>query len=160
MRRLWIQLAFISLVAFSASAQHKTFFDVKTKLSEKSDLAPAKAACVILLSRSDWAGVTEVGETYSLWLKNYRRMKEGDKVRVKLDVEIHTPSMIRSGKLLATEGVDVLYDPHEEPDADLSFWVAFRRHVKNTSRDMENEGMTVGMRVVETVREMVKSIKQ
>lgn len=143
-----------------AAAQPKTMFDVKTKLSEKTDLAPAKVGCVILLSRSDWAGLAEVGETYSLWLKNYRKVKEGDKVRVKLDLEIHTPSMIRSGKVLASESLDVVYDPQEEPVADSGFWNAFRGHIKNTSRDIENEGMAVGKKVVETARLMVNTIRR
>ena len=160
MKSILYLFVFVLLTSALAGAQPRTLFDVKTKLSEKTDLAPAKAGCVILLARSDWAGVAEIGESYSLWLKNYRRVKEGDKVHVKLDVEIHTPSMVRSGKLLASECIDVIYDPQEEPTADSNFWSAFRRNVKNTSRDIENEGMTVGQKVVEAVHLMMNSIKR
>lgn len=160
MKVIFCCVVLILLRSIPAGAQPKTLFDVKTKFAEKTDLAPAKAGSVLLLGRSDWAGVTEVGETYSLWLKNYRRAKEGDKVHVKLDLEIRTPSMVRSGKLLASESVDVLYDPEEVPVADSSFWDEFRKHVKNTSRDMENEGMGVGKKVVETARIMLHSIKR
>jgi len=83
-------------------AQDRIAFDVKINLSEKVDLAPVEVGTTICLTQSDWANVRETGEEYSLWLKEYERIKEGKDTRAKLTVELRTPALLRSGRLIAT----------------------------------------------------------
>ena len=71
--KIIVILVLSSSILFTSEINAKTYFDIKTKLSEKTDLMAAKAGTMIFIMASDWAGIKEVGEDYSLWLKNYKK---------------------------------------------------------------------------------------
>lgn len=139
----------------TTSGQGRVAIDVKTKYGEKTDIAVTKAGSITLLRRSDWADVQEVGETYSLWLKNYTKASENGSVRVTLDVELRTPSMFRSGKLLDTRRIEVTYDFREER-SDPVFDESLGREIRNASREARAEAWAVGKEVVKAARYMVE----
>lgn len=93
---LWVFI----LLTFSTQihAQDHIVIDVKTSVSGKVDLAPVEIGTTVCLSQSDWADVSEVGEDYSLWLKNYERIKRGKDTEAELSVELRTPAFLWSGE--------------------------------------------------------------
>ncbi len=80
-------LSLLLITPVTATAEIK--FDVKTKLHEKIQLHLIKLAVVQLINESNWAKVKDLGEDYSLWLKNIKRGLNGELIIVELDVEIH-----------------------------------------------------------------------
>ncbi len=154
-------LIIISILLFplQSSAFQKTYFDVKTKFSEKTDLTVAKNSAIIILRQSDWAGVKEYGEDYSLWLRNYEKRKSGDRITVSLDVEIRTPALVRSGKLLKSSRVNVSYNLDEEWKGIDSISKAVKQALKSETEDIKKEALFVGEAVVNKVYDMLKELE-
>lgn len=151
-------------LAFPAHAQEPVAIDVKTAATAKADVAPAEVGTTVCLVQSEWATVREVGEDYSLWLKRYERIKEGQDVRVEMDVELRTPAMIRSGSLIAERPVSaVLPGPGEEPSPSLrkrlDDFEAFRKALTGKLADaadaVRTEAMTLGPCICQAARSMV-----
>jgi hypothetical protein len=109
--RLASLLLLIALLdARAACAQHRTTsLDLKTKFSEKLDLSAAKNGALLLLMESDWAGVTEFGEDYALWLRHPVHERRGDSIVVTLDAELREGSLFEEGDLLASRRITVAY---------------------------------------------------
>lgn len=102
-------LSLILITPVTATAEIK--FDVKTKLHEKRQLHLIKLAVVQLINESNWAKVKDLGEDYSLWLKNIKRGLNGELIIVELDVEIHGPAIISEGVFIAGRHLSIPYDP-------------------------------------------------
>ena len=147
------------LFMFQVHQDKKIYFDVKTKLAEKSDLTAGKIGTIIFLVESDWAGVREIGEDYSLWLKNYRRKKVKDIVIINLDVEIRTPSMFTSGSLLKSKTIKVAFRAEDDWSGVRSIRDAVERKMRNKSRELQKEALFIGENVVKTAHELIKQIK-
>ncbi len=106
----------LALSAGRAAAQQNdpVTFDVKTRFSEKLDLAPAKNGAVLILMASDWGGVREYGEDYALWLHDIRRTHNGDSITVTLQVELRAASLFGQGTLLGSRSISAVY--HRQDD--------------------------------------------
>lgn len=91
-----------------------TTLDIKTKLSEKADLAPAKSGLILYLKQLPKIKITETGEDYSVWLRNYNSEKKDDDITVSLDLEVRTPAAIRTGRLLEKKSMKVRFKDGEK----------------------------------------------
>ena len=91
------QLSFaIFLLACVSTAQLK--IDLKTPVEDKEKLKLAKAGLGAFLRQADWAHVVNVGEDYSVWVKNLKRRFKGNILHFELDLEIKTAADLTSGK--------------------------------------------------------------
>lgn len=90
-----------SLPSFS----QKVLLDVKTHFSDKSDLHFIKLATIHVFDTSTWARTVEIEEDFSLWLNNLKRIVHNDTAFVSLELELHSPSFINEGQLLAKNHV-------------------------------------------------------
>lgn len=88
----------------------QVYFDVKTTLQEKKEIKIIKSAIMASLKESDWAGITEFKEDYSLWLKNMNRKTIGNNIQTSLIIEVRTPSFLNQGKLLNDIFIEVEFD--------------------------------------------------
>ena len=152
-----IILAYLFLIQ-PIFGQSKVLFDVKTKRAEKMDLLPIKTATVILLLKSDWASVVEIGEDYSLWLKEYERKKVGDIISVKFCVELRTPAMLRSGSLLQSEKIEFSFKSIDEWNEVTTVREAIKQELKNFSGEIQTEAILGGEKVVNIIIKMVNRL--
>ncbi|MCA0447304.1 MAG: hypothetical protein LCH54_13855 [Bacteroidetes bacterium] len=144
----------ILLFSFSVFAQSPVILDIKTKFSEKIDLAPAKTGTILLLSQSDWAVVRDFGEKYSVWLTNYKREKKGTWYSVSLTIELRTPSMIRTGALLETRTVSVSVDG-TETEISSDFFEKLKNEMKGKSDELVKEGAALAPEIVTEIKGMI-----
>ncbi len=158
MRSFILFISIIILLVINAVnyAQVKTYFDVKTKFYEKSDLSPAKIGTIIFLTQSNWGGVREVGEDYSLWLKKYERKKINKTITIQLDVELRTPAAIRSGSLLSSQRIEVSFKAEDDWKGVNSIQDAIRREMSNKSREIQKEALFVGEEIVNVAYSLIK----
>lgn len=85
--------------------------DVKSSWGVKQKVRFAKQGVTVAIDAVDWARATEFGEDYSLWLRSLERRKEASGVvRVRLSLEIRTPTFLGRGELLSAERVEIRYD--------------------------------------------------
>ena len=112
MRIALVMLVFVSGVL--GQGPEKVILDVKVPLEATADLAPAQAGLTMFLMRSDWAVVSELGEQYEVWLKDFDRRKNllGMQV-ITLLVEIREPALMRKGNLVKQLEVTIRYWPGE-----------------------------------------------
>jgi hypothetical protein len=116
----YLILVFVLILNSQPAAQGKIFFNVKTKLIEKAKLTHIKNATEYKLLKTEWSGVTELGQEYDLWLKNYRKTESGNNISVRLDIEIRRPGYLKAGELIFTKEIEVSFDVHkdyERPEA-------------------------------------------
>jgi len=149
-----IMLLIHSFIIVSASP--KIYFDIKTGLSELADLLPAKVGIAIFLEQSEWAGIREFGEDYSLRLKNYEKRKENNLITVSLDVEIRSPSFIRTGALLKRRRMFVIYRPEDDWTGVDSVRDAVERELDNTTKELRKGALYIGAEIIKYLEELKK----
>jgi hypothetical protein len=121
MRRFVRQcVVIVGTVVFSSSVLAQVLIDVKTKFSEKKELHFLKLALMTSLDTTGWARTSEIGEHFSVWLKNYRSWGSGDSICSECDLEIHPPSLLTEGECLNASHLLVGFDtsglaPNLEP---------------------------------------------
>ena len=153
---------FILVFGFAALAysQNKVFLDVKTPFAEKNNLIPAKAGTVYFLHQSKDLGVREVGETYSLWLKNFKSEQKGRRVFIGYDIELRSPAMIRKGRLLASDKVRVSYSLDEKPDGKaFDSFEHFKKQIKKLSNQLMLEGYYCGQETMRVARQLIREVR-
>jgi|GEM_PF-2840538 len=111
MRRFHFFLAFSLLLAVTTGSAQGIALDVKTRWSEKNDLAAVKYGVIASIERLGRWSVVEFGEDYSLWLTGLQRSQRGDSVLVAMTLELRTPSLVRSGEVLQSRTVRIAYTP-------------------------------------------------
>ena len=121
------------ILIINSFAQTKIFFDVKTKLFEKPKLTYIKNAVDLLILESDWASVTEVGENYALWIRNYKKQEDESSVTVNLDIEIREPRSWAEGKLLDSEHIKVIFGYQEDIQRVSNHYELFKQKFHNLS---------------------------
>ncbi|MEK6565272.1 MAG: hypothetical protein AABZ41_01050 [Bacteroidota bacterium] len=89
-------LSTIFLLTCISAAQLK--IDLKTPVQDKEKLKLAKAGLGAFLRQADWAHVVNVGEDYSVWIKNLKRRFKGNILHFELDLEIKSAADLTSGK--------------------------------------------------------------
>lgn len=102
-------LLFTLLPLAGLSAQ--VALDVKTPWNVKEKIRFAKQGVNAALDASEWGRRTEFGEDYSLWLRSLERRRAGEGVSVRLAFEIRTPAFLGRGDLIASDQVEITYNP-------------------------------------------------
>lgn len=92
-------IAAFYLIQIASSAQIK--IDVKTPQEDKEKLRFAKAGLGAYLRQAEWAEVVNIGEDYSVWIKNLKRRFVGNVLHFTVTLEVRTTADIGSGKLLS-----------------------------------------------------------
>jgi len=157
--KIIVILVLSSSILFTSEINAKTYFDIKTKLSEKTDLMAAKAGTMIFIMASDWAGIKEVGEDYSLWLKNYKKKIENSTITIEFDIEIRTAALLRSGSLLAEDKVKISFKSEEDWHGVESITKAIEMEMKNKSREIKKEALFIGAEVEKVLKRIIKKVK-
>ena len=134
----------------------RVLFDIKSKHSEKVDLSPIKTGATLLLLQSDWAGIAEVGEDYSLWLKDSELKIVKGRILIKLRVELRTPALFRSGSLIKSENIEFSFKPVDKWEDITSASKAIKQELENVSEEILIEATLGGEEVVKVARKMVK----
>ncbi|MGA9118219.1 MAG: hypothetical protein WB699_02535 [Bacteroidota bacterium] len=109
-RPIRILLVISCVVALACSSFSQVLIDVKTRYTEKKELHFIKLALMTSLDTSGWARTTEIGEHFSLWLKNYSNHASGDSLWSGCDLEFHPPAMIVGGECLRFKHLEVAFD--------------------------------------------------
>ena len=102
----------VFLLPFSGTinlAFAEIMFDVKTPILEKANLKTIKQGVTSSINSTSWGKTTEFGEDYALWLDNLSRIKNENKITVKLTVELRKPAMFGRGNLLSKKEVMIAY---------------------------------------------------
>jgi hypothetical protein len=86
------------LIASTALSQYK--IDLKTPAGDKEKLRLAKAGLGSYLRQAEWAKVVNVGEDYSVWIKNLNRKFKGNVLYFDVTLEVRTTADVGSGTLL------------------------------------------------------------
>ena len=92
------------------------YFDVKTRFAEKREFVSVKAGLLAFIKHAEWAAIKDIGENYSVWLKDYTRRQNGSAVNIELILQIRTPAMFTHGKRLVEKSVQVSYDISKVPN--------------------------------------------
>ena len=108
---------------------------------------------------SDWAGIKEVGEDYSLWLKNYKKKIENSTITIEFDIEIRTAALLRSGSLLAEDKVKISFKSEEDWHGVESITKAIEMEMKNKSREIKKEALFIGAEVEKVLKRIIKKVK-
>jgi len=152
-----ILIGFYVIISLNpALSQEKVYFDIKTRFLEKADLMPAKAGATIVLMQSEWAGVREFGEDYSVWLTNYQSEKKKDILVISLDVELRAPSAVRTGSLIKQKRITVRMQEENDWENVDSITDAIERELKNNSANLKTEAMIIGQEVEQSLRNFLK----
>ncbi len=116
MKALILVAVLVCFTPLFGQSQNETIvkLDVKTLMNEKNALAVSKLGTIQFLNESAWARVVEVGEDYSLWLKNYEIMQADNEITISLDVELRTPAAFRNGRLLESRHIEVSFEATTE----------------------------------------------
>lgn len=106
---LRVFVVFVLTVTVVSNVQAQYQFDVKTKLEEKHKLQIVKAGLLHAIETSSWASVGDIGEDYSLWFTDLRRVVKGDSMYVVVTIELRTKAMFTRGTLLHGRDVGIRY---------------------------------------------------
>lgn len=155
----YILIFFLSIFSIKIFAQEKIFFDVKTKMSEKLKLTHIKSAVDILLLETDWASVTEVGENYALWIRNYHKEEDESSVKVNLDIEIRQPSTWGEGELIDSEPIEVTFDFQKDINRVSNHYELFKQKFRNISDKLILETTLVSEKIVEKLFYMSRALQ-
>lgn len=158
-------LSCLLLFPYQIHAQDPISIDIKTSFGGKVELAPVEVGAAICLNRSNWANVTEVGEDYSLWLKEYERIKDGRDTRAELTAELRTPAFLRSGSLVASRQVTATFRPQSDGMAlpDTLNWsqedfeavrTAIAGELSESASDLKREALVVGATICQAARSL------
>ncbi len=151
-------LTVICLASAAAQDQGKIFFDVKSKWAEKAKLYHIKIGTEILLLKSEWASVTEIGAEYALWIRNFKKIENGSSVTIELDIEIRQPAGFTEGKLLANEHIECSFDLDNELKRPKDHIELFRQKLKNVSTSVLLEANVVSEHIYMRIMELVKKL--
>ncbi len=138
MKNSLVQILFLGFLfctlAFAEGIQVK--FDIKTPLSEKKKLTIPKSGLSAYVNQSDWATVKEWREDYSLWIQDYRRIVNGDIIKIEVTLEIRGPSNFSRGDFWEREHVKATFDLSKTKDIstveDREMYRIIEEQIKNS----------------------------
>jgi len=93
-----ILIMILCFIASTAWGQYK--IDLKTPAGDKEKLKLAKAGLGAYLRQAEWAKVVNVGEDYSVWIKDLKRKFTGNILHFDVTLEVRTTADVGSGALL------------------------------------------------------------
>ena len=150
MKRIILFSILIIITASFATSQNKIYIDIKTYIHEKTNFIPAKAGTTYFISQDAKLGIREIGENYSLWLKDYSSEQKGKNITINYIVELHSPAMIRQGRLIASERLSVHFSLDDSLDLeDVKIFEKFKNNMDKMSNELLLESFYCGS---ETVR--------
>jgi len=150
---------FILLLINVSVAQKVIYVDVKTPLLQKAELTVPKAGTIFFIEQSREFGLREAGEDYSLWLMDYQANQEGNRVTIRLKVELRTPAMFRQGKILAQKDIQIEYKTDVDlPAEEAGIFKHFKSRVKKIKSELMLEGFYSGKACFEALKDMVNDI--
>lgn len=134
--------------------------DVKTHLTEKTSLLPIKIGLMTLLGKTEHK-VVLVDSDYAVWLKDYKREKNGDIYSIKFTITISEPSTLREKKTLKQKAIEFTYnivsDEHatlEDPTLDI-----LKKKFQNYTKNGKIEGAIGGKLATDAVVQMLKELQ-
>ncbi|NQT62259.1 MAG: hypothetical protein HQ556_04810 [Candidatus Marinimicrobia bacterium] len=127
-------------------AADKVVIDLKVRLVETADLAPAQVGATVYLMKSEWATVSELNEDVAVWMKKYKRKKNflGQQV-VSLTLEVREPSSIRIGNLIKKQTITVRYRVSASDTA--RFKQDFLNELDDLSQELQIEAYFLGVKI-------------
>ncbi|NQV15244.1 hypothetical protein HQ531_07285 [bacterium] len=154
MFRIGIILLVMSLPQLGFAGE-EVVIDLKVALIETTDLAPAQAGATVYIMKSDWATVSDMGEDFAVWLKDYERSKNfiGQQV-ISLTLEVREPSMLRIGNLLKKKRLTVRYwDNSSKSD---KFDHQIFNELNDLSSELQLEAYHLGLKIESNLKSMLK----
>lgn len=107
-----VRVILVLLFALVQNVNAQVYLDVKTTSEEKYDLTVYKHGLIQALEATEWAGIADVGENYSVWLYNFRRVRTEDSIYAAIDINLRTPAMFSRGEFIAAATITVRYPGH------------------------------------------------
>lgn len=85
--------------------------DVKTKLIDKYNETGIKYGTIAYLNNKPWSKVVELGENYSVWIKDLvRNEKEAPIITVEFTLELQEPALALEGKTFKKKKFTITYE--------------------------------------------------
>lgn len=84
-------------------------FDIKTKFAQKLDVSGIKEGTINFMKKTGWAEITEIGEEYSVWIKDVDRTVNNNIVSISYTLELRTAAMFKEGQLIKSFKVNKNY---------------------------------------------------
>ncbi|MFA4838662.1 MAG: hypothetical protein WC703_04205 [Candidatus Neomarinimicrobiota bacterium] len=162
-RRICTKLLFLSVMLIltaTASAQGRIYFDIKTSLNDKADLLPIELATTLILAQSRWAGALEIGEDYTLFLKNYQRTERAESALVVLDVELREKSDFRTGKLLKAKRIKLKIDASDQLNQLQDAYQVIRNGLRKTDVRFQSETLSLAKAIEIAAWQMVMNLPE
>ena len=98
-------MVFFLILLGAACAHSQTKLDLKTPLEDKEKLKLAKAGLAAYLQQAEWASIVNLGEDYSVWIKNLKRGFKGNVLMFEVDLELKTQADISTGTLISARHI-------------------------------------------------------
>ena len=171
MRKIWVFVFTLSILAGGLIGQERIKLDIKTKVSEKFDLKGVKYGAMQQLEEEGYE-ILEFGEDFSVWLKDYSEEKTGkDRYDYQLRICIALPSAVTEKPALVEQvirgrfAVDIMaYQKDDDFTAYLGklgnyFISSHRKHVWESLSDLEKiRAFQIGLKAAKEIKKMMKSL--
>lgn len=103
----------VASLIFASISLTQIKIDLKTPIDDKEKLKLAKSGLGAYLRQVEWAKVVNVGEDYSVWIKNLKRRFKGNVLHFEVDLELKTTADLGSGKLIDARHIKDSVDLNE-----------------------------------------------
>ncbi len=87
--------------------------DVKTNLWDKLNETGTKNGTICYINNSDWGKKVEIGEDYSLWIKDLSRTPEDSLIHVSINLELQEPSLLLEGYVYKKKHFEITYTKNQ-----------------------------------------------
>lgn len=158
-RTKFLFLSMMLIVTATASAQGRIYFDIKTSFNDKADLLPIELATTLILTQSRWAGALEIGEDYTLFLKNYQRTERTESALIQIDVELREKSEFRIGKLLKAKRIKLKVDSSDQLNQFEDAYQLIRNGLRKTDVRFQSEVLSIAKAIEIATWQMVMNLQ-
>jgi hypothetical protein len=158
-RTKFLFLSVMLIVTATASAQGRIYFDIKTSFNDKADLLPIELATTLILTQSRWAGTLEIGEDYTLFLKNYQRTERTESALIQIDVELREKSEFRIGKLLKAKRIKLKVDSSDQLNQFEDAYQLIRNGLRKTDVRFQSEVLSIAKAIEIATWQMVMNLQ-
>jgi len=153
-------LVLIFLVA-SSNLSFGQVLDIKTKMSEKAELSPLKIGTEIFLIKKG-IKILDTGEDFAVWIKDYRKVKDGNRCTVTVLVKITPTTAFAEKAPLAEKTVSFMYatEPSKNIDIDDATTKVLREKLQRNGELAMTEARTGGEVVADAIIELYNKVKK
>jgi hypothetical protein len=170
MRKIWVFVFTLSILAVGLISEERIKLDIKTKVSEKFDLKGIKYGTMQQLEEEGYE-ILEFGEDFSVWLKDYNEEMAGrDRYNYQLRICITLPSAVTEKPVLVEQVIrgrfaaDILtYQKDDDFTAYLGklgnyFIASHRKHIWESLSDLEKiRAFQIGRKAAKEIHKMIRS---